>query len=76
MPWVSNLNQKSFVDTDRAILGIGLFFLSFYVGQFVVGGSIVRNTEVDRVELLKRFWQVFRPQLSRTLFIVGYCYYK
>lgn len=58
------------------ILGIGLFFLSFYVGTFVVGGNIVHNTEVDRVELLKRFWQVFPTAAVQDFIIVGYCYYK
>lgn len=58
------------------LLGIGLFLLSFYVATFVVGGSIVRNTDVDTAALLKQLWQVLPTTAVQDFIIVGYCYYK
>lgn len=72
-----NLQPKSLLLIPIGlVLGMGLFFSSFYAGTFVVGGNIVINTEVDWLELLKRFWQVLPTTAVQDFIIVGYCYYK
>ena len=79
-----NLNVLCFNYRPRNLLlipfglamGIGLYLLTFYAGTFIFSGQIIRNSNIDGAEVMRRFWKVLPTTAVQDFIVVGYCFYK